>query len=105
VQVNRAQGTIHPSLQRAAPDAFTNRVQRHGELNAWSDESFAKAVEATGRRQLIVAAVTPDICLVFPTISAIEAGYEVQAVLDGSGSSFAIGVKPPTGGWNAQECG
>jgi len=35
--------------------------------------------------------VTTDICLVFPTISAVEAGYEVQAVLDASGSSFAIG--------------
>jgi nicotinamidase-related amidase len=88
---DQAQGPNHPSLQRVAPDAFTNRVQRHGEVNAWDDESFAKAVEATGRRQLIVAAVTTDICLVFPAISAVEAGYEVQAVLDASGSSFAIG--------------
>ena len=45
----------------------------------------------TGRKQLIIAAVTTDICLVFPTISAVGAGYEVQAVLDASGSSFAIG--------------
>jgi nicotinamidase-related amidase len=38
-----------------------------------------------------IAAVTTDICLIFPTISAVEARYEVQAVLDASGSSFAIG--------------
>jgi hypothetical protein len=41
--------------------------------------------------QLIMAAVTTDICLVFPAISAVEAGFEVQAVLDASGSSFEIG--------------
>jgi nicotinamidase-related amidase len=48
-------------------------------------------VEDAGRRQLIMAAVTTDICLVFPAISAVEAGFEVQAVLDASGSSFEIG--------------
>jgi len=48
-------------------------------------------VADTGRKQLIIAAVTTDICLVFPAISAVEAGYEVKAVLDASGSSYAIG--------------
>ena len=50
-----------------------------------------QSAPVTGRKQLIIAAVTTDICLVFPTIGAVEAGYEVQAVLDASGSSFAIG--------------
>ena len=90
-QEDHVQGPLHPSLARAAPDAFAKRVQRQGVVNAWDDPNFAKAVAETGRKQLIVAAVTTDICLVFPTISAVEAGYEVQAVLDASGSSFAIG--------------
>lgn len=90
-QENHVQGPLHPSLARAAPEAFVKRVQRQGVVNAWDDSNFAKAVAETGRKQLIVAAVTTDICLVFPTISAVEAGYEVQAVLDASGSSFAIG--------------
>jgi nicotinamidase-related amidase len=88
---NHPQGPIHGSLQRVARDAWEKRVQRHGAVNAWDDPKFTAAVEATGRKQLIIAAVTTDICLVFPTISAVEAGYEVQAVLDASGSSFAIG--------------
>jgi nicotinamidase-related amidase len=41
---------------------------------------------AMGRKQLIMAAVTTDICLVFPSISAAGEGYDVQAVLDASGS-------------------
>jgi nicotinamidase-related amidase len=90
-QEGHAQGPLHPSLERTAPDAFVKRVQRQGVVNAWDDPHFAQAVADTGRKQLIIAAVTTDICLVFPTISAVEAGYEVQAVLDASGSSFAIG--------------
>jgi hypothetical protein len=66
-------------------------VQRQGVGNAWDDPNFAKAVADTGRKQLIIAAVTTDICLVFPAISAVEAGYKVQAVLDASGSSYSIG--------------
>ena len=90
-QEDHVQGPLHPSLAQAAPAAFAKRVQRQGVVNAWDDPNFAKAVADTGRKQLIIAAVTTDICLVFPTISAVEAGYEVQAVLDASGSSFAIG--------------
>src|SRR5450755_3022468 len=88
---NHVQGRLHPSLERIAPGPYAKRVQRQGVVNAWDDPNFARAVAGTGRKQLIVAAVTTDICLVFPTISAVEAGYEVQAVLDASGSSFAIG--------------
>jgi nicotinamidase-related amidase len=38
-----------------------------------------------------MGAITTDICLVFPAISAVEDGYEVQAVLDACGSPFEIG--------------
>jgi nicotinamidase-related amidase len=85
------QGPLHSSLQHALPDAYAARVKRMGIVNAWDDPNFRKAVEDAGRRQLIMAAVTTDICLVFPAISAVEAGFEVQAVLDASGSSFEIG--------------
>ena len=51
---------------------------------------FVAAVEKTGRKNLIMAGVTTDVCLVFPTISAVRAGYNVQAVMDASGSPFEI---------------
>ena len=90
-QEDRIQGPIHPAIQEAMPDAYAARVKRQGIVNAWTDRNFVKAIEATGRRQLIMAAVTTDICLVFPAISAVEAGYEVQAVMDASGTDTAIG--------------
>jgi nicotinamidase-related amidase len=90
-QEDHIQGPLHPSLAHTLPAAYAARVKRMGVVNAWDDPNFRKAVEDTGRRQLIMAAVTTDICLVFPAISGVEAGFEVQAVLDASGSSFDIG--------------
>ena len=90
-QEDHIQGVIAVSLERVVPQAFQERIQRAGIVDAWQDANFKKAVVSTGRKQLIMGAVTTDICLVFPAISAVEDGFEVQAVLDASGSSFEIG--------------
>ena len=90
-QEDKIQGPLHPALQSALPDAYAARVKRSGIVNAWTDPNFVRAIEKTGRRQLIMAAVTTDICLVFAAISAVEAGYEVQAVMDACGTDNPIG--------------
>ena len=89
-QEDRIQGRIDERLQRVIPDAYASRVKRQGVVDAWKDPNFKAAVEHTNRRQLIIGAITTDICLVFPSISAVEDGYEVQAVMDACGSPFAI---------------
>ena len=80
-----------PCCNRRCLTPTPRRVKRAGIVNAWTDPNFVNAIEATGRRQLIMAAVTTDICLVFPAISAVEAGYEVLAVMDASGTDTEIG--------------
>ena len=50
------------------------------------DETFAAAVRATGRRKLIVASVTNDVCTVFPALSLVREGFDVQVVADAGGS-------------------
>ncbi|USQ71713.1 isochorismatase family protein [Roseomonas mucosa] len=89
-QEDRIQGRVDERLQHVIPDAWEARVQRQGVVDAWKDRNFKAAVEKTGRRQLIIGAITTDICLVFPSISAVEDGYEVQAVMDACGSPFEI---------------
>lgn len=89
-QEDHIQGPIAPVLQKAAPDAYKARVQRVGIVNAWADPNFSGAVEATGRKNLIMGGVTTDICLIFPSISAVQLGYSVQAILDASGSSWEM---------------
>jgi nicotinamidase-related amidase len=84
------QGPLLPELADIVPDAFAVRVKRTGIVNAWDDKNLVTAVEKTGRENLVMAGVTTDICLVFPAISAIRAGYSVQAVMDASGSPFEL---------------
>ncbi len=104
-QEDRVQGPLHPALQKAMPEAYGARVKRAGIVNAWTDLSFVEAAKATGRRQLIMAAVTTDICLVFPAISAVEAGYQVQAVMDAWAPTPRSARRWRAGGWSAPAYG
>jgi isochorismate hydrolase len=47
-------------------------------------------VEATEKKKLIMAGLTNDVCIVYPAISAVEAGYEVQVVVDAGGSPTQV---------------
>jgi nicotinamidase-related amidase len=85
-QEENMQGVLLPELQEIIPEAFAARVKRAGIVNAWNDPNLKNAVAATGRKNLIMAGVTTSVCLVFPAIDAVQAGYNVQAVMDASGS-------------------
>ena len=89
-QEQNLQGPLLPELQQILPDAFAARVKRAGIVNAWNDPNFVAAVKKTGRKNLIMAGVTTDVCLVYPAISAVREGFNVQAVIDASGSPFDI---------------
>lgn len=81
-----AQGPLLPELKEILPAEFENRILRSGIVNAMADPAFAQAVSATGRKKVIVAGVTNDVCTVYPTITLLEQGYEVQVVADAGGS-------------------
>lgn len=85
------QGPLLPELEAAAPEAFADRVKRAGIVNAMHDENFANAVRATGRKKVIVAGITTEVCVVFPVLQLLEEGYEVQVVTDASASFTKIG--------------
>lgn len=81
-----AQGPLLAELEAILPAEFAARVKRVGIVNAIDDENFAAAVKATGRKKLIIAGVTNDVCTVFPALSLLGQGYDVQVVADASGS-------------------
>ena len=81
-----AQGPLVSELQTSLPQAFEQRVKRLGIVNAMDDANFAAAVKATGRKKRIVAGVTNDVCTVYPVMTLIDMGYEVQVVADAGGS-------------------
>ena len=85
-QEENAQGPILPEIAEMLPEAYEARVKRPGVVNAWAYKEFHDAVVATGRKNLIMAGVTTDVCLIFPAIDAATEGFSVQAVMDASGS-------------------
>ena len=77
-------GPLMPDLIKVFPAIEV--IRRKGEINAWDDPDFKKAVENTGRKKLIVAGISTDVCLLFPILSAISEGYDAYAVFDSSGT-------------------
>jgi nicotinamidase-related amidase len=73
-----------PELRDALSDSVElDRTQ----MNAWEDVEFKRAVEATGRKKLVITALWTEICLTFPTLDALREGYEVFPVVDAVGGT------------------
>lgn len=77
-------GPIMPEILEVLDS--TTVVKRKGEINAWDSPEYKKAIEATGRKKIIMAGIVTDVCLMFPAISAVAEGYDVYAVVDASGT-------------------
>jgi nicotinamidase-related amidase len=86
-------GPLIPELAQALPNL--ERIERTT-VNAWDERRVVDAVKATGRKHLIVAGISTDVCLAFPAISALADGYNSYAVIDASGgftqTQVAMGV-------------
>ena len=96
-------------LPREITDMHPNApyIKRNGEVNAWDNEDFRKAVRAAGKAQIIIAGITTDVsifqyrctardahtrsfcfqvCTTFLALSLLEEGYTVYANADASGA-------------------
>lgn len=89
-QETQFQGLLLDDIQKIAPKDYERRVKRPGVVDCWLFEPFRAAVEETRRRNLIMAGLTNDVCIVYPAISATRAGYNVQVVVDAGGSPTAL---------------
>jgi nicotinamidase-related amidase len=76
-------GPIMPEIAELAPHAVY--VPRQGEVNAWDNDAYVKAVRETGKKTLIMAGVWTGVCVMFPALDAKAAGFNVYAVMDASG--------------------
>jgi nicotinamidase-related amidase len=57
------------------------------EINAWENVAFRRAVERTGRKKLIMAALWTEVCLAFPALDALREGFDVYPVVDAVGGT------------------
>lgn len=77
-------GPFLPEIVALFPDA--PMISRPGQINAWENADFVRAIEKTGRRKIVMSGITTDVCVTFATLSALDAGYEVYVVVDACGA-------------------
>ncbi len=84
-------GPTIPEISDLAPEAFARRYKRGGELSCWDATDLRDGVQALGRRNIILAGLTTDICLFWAAIDASTLGYRVMVVADACGTMSALG--------------
>jgi nicotinamidase-related amidase len=77
-------GPLIPEIHQFNPDAVY--IPRTGQINAWDNPAWVKAIKATKRKTLLIAGTLTSVCMAFPTLSALAAGYKVFAIIDASGN-------------------
>jgi nicotinamidase-related amidase len=84
VNVANGQGPTIPELKAVLADS--PEIDRTT-INSWEDIEFRQAVEATGRKKLIMAALWTEMCLVYPALDAMRDGFDVYPVVDAVGGT------------------
>jgi nicotinamidase-related amidase len=84
VAANGQRPTISELKEVLSDSVEIDRTQ----INSWEDIEFRRAVEATGRKKLVMAALWTEVCLAFPALDALRQGYEVFPVVDAVGGDF-----------------
>ena len=79
-------GSTIPDIQSLAGDAYDNRYKRGGQLSCWDDDALRAGVEKLGRKNIILAGLTTDICLFWAARDALRLGYNVLIVADACGT-------------------
>lgn len=77
-------GPLIPEIHQYNPDAVY--IPRTGQINAWDNPPWVKAIENTKRKTLLIAGTLTSVCMAFPALSALTEGYKVFAIIDASGN-------------------
>jgi hypothetical protein len=77
-------GPLIPEIHQLNPEAVY--IPRTGQINAWDNPKWVEAIEKTGRKTLLIAGTLTSVCMAFPALSAVEAGYKVFCIVDASGN-------------------
>ncbi len=85
--VNVAANGQPPTLSELKEVLSDNVEIDRTQINSWEDVEFRQAVEATGRKKLIMTALWTEVCLTFPALDALRDGYEVFPVVDAVGGT------------------
>lgn len=85
--VNVQTGLNKPPIRQVSKALAGFPTYDRTSINSWEDVEFRKAVEATGRKKLIMTALWTEACLTFPALDALREGYDVYVVADAVGGT------------------
>ena len=77
-------GPFMPTIVELFPD---HHIVDRTSINSWLDADFRAAVEATGRKKIILAGLWTSACVAFPTLDMLELGYEIYVPTDACGDT------------------
>jgi nicotinamidase-related amidase len=77
-------GPLIPEIHQYNPEAVY--IPRTGQINAWDNPAWVKAIKKTKRKTLLIAGTLTSVCMAFPTLSALVARYKVFCIIDASGN-------------------
>jgi nicotinamidase-related amidase len=84
VETESFSGYIWPQLLDVFPG---QAVVERTSMNSWDDEGFRKAIEATGKKNIIMTGLWTEVCVTWPTIEMLGAGYNIYVVEDCCGAT------------------
>ncbi|WP_373372171.1 isochorismatase family protein [Sorangium atrum] len=76
-------GPTFPELVEALPGI---EIIDRSTVNAYDDPRVARAIEATGRKKLIFAGISLEVCAGFPAMTAVARGLDAYVAVDASGT-------------------
>jgi len=76
-------GPTFPELVEALPGI---EIIDRSTVNAFDDERVAGAIMGTGRKKLIFAGISLEVCAAFPAITAVGKGLDTYVAVDASGT-------------------
>jgi nicotinamidase-related amidase len=77
-------GPVIPELAAVLPRDLA--IIDRSTVNAWDEPRVADAIRATGRKKLIIAGVSTEVCVALPAIAATGENFDAYAAIDASGT-------------------
>jgi len=76
-------GPTIPELVEALPGI---EIIDRSSVNAFDDARVTRAIEATGRKKLIFAGISLEVCAALPAMTAVAKGLDAYVAVDASGT-------------------
>jgi nicotinamidase-related amidase len=87
VETEGFSGYVFPQLL----DVFPGQpIVERSSMNSWDDPEFRKAIEATGRKNILMTGLWTEVCITWPTIEMLAAGYNIYIVEDCCGATSSV---------------